>query len=413
MSKERLLDRFLRYVMIDTEADPFSGTVPSSNKQKDLSRLLVDELKDMGIPNVIMTEHGYVYAHIPTKGKSQAPGICFCAHVDTAPDCSGKDVKPRVIENYQGQVIRYPLDNSLELSPDTYPHISEKMGNTIITASGDTLLGGDDKAGVAIIMEAAQRLLENEPSSHGPITLLFTTDEEIGKGVDHVDMELVGAKFGYTLDGGPLGTMEDETFSADSATLRIRGISAHPGYAKGQMKNAIKIAGEILAELPKDHLCPEATEGKEGFIHPTHITGDLETAEISFLLRDFDTKKLDDHFLVLYTIAERIVKRFPGANFSFERKEQYRNMKEVLDLHPEVVDYAMIAMERAGISPKKGSIRGGTDGSRLSFMGLPCPNLFAGEQAIHSKMEWVALEDMEKAVDVLAHLINVWHEKST
>lgn len=412
MSKERLLSRFLSYVKIDTEADPFSKTSPSSEKQKDLSRLLLQELLAMGIEQTEMTEHGYIYAHIPARGDSNAPAICFCAHVDTAPDCSGKDVKPRVFKDYQGEKITYPLDPQLELSPDTYPHLAEKIGHTIITASGDTLLGGDDKAGVAIIMEAAERMIKNDSFEHGPVVLLFTTDEEVGRGVDHVDMKKLGARFGYTLDGGPLGSLEDETFSADSATVKIKGVSVHPGYAKGVMKNAIKIAGEIVSRLPKDTLCPEATEGREGFVHPTNISGDLENASISFIIRDFDTKKLDEHFQVIENIAQEVVKGYPGASVSLERNVQYRNMKEILDEYPEVVDNAVEAIHRAGIEIKKGSIRGGTDGSRLSFMGMPCPNLFAGEQAIHSKLEWVSLEDMEKSVEVIHHLLSIWNEKS-
>lgn len=412
MSKERLLSRFLSYVKIDTEADPFSKTSPSSEKQKDLSRILLAELQKMGIEKVDMTEHGYVYAHIPARGESKAPAICFCAHVDTAPDCSGKDVKPRVFRDYQGEKITYPLDPALELSPVTYPHIAEKKGHTIVTASGDTLLGGDDKAGVAIIMEAAERITNDPSNDHGPIVLLFTTDEEVGRGVDHVEMEKLGARFGYTLDGGPLGSLEDETFSADSATISIKGVSVHPGYAKGIMKNAIKIAGEIVAKLPKNKLCPESTSGREGFVHPTNISGDLESASISFIIRNFDTNKLDEHFKVIEQIANEVVSGYPGASLTIERNEQYRNMKEVLDRYPEVVDHAVEAIHRAGIELKKGSIRGGTDGSRLSFMGLPCPNLFAGEQAIHSKLEWVSLEDMEKSVEVIQHLVAIWHEKS-
>ena len=411
MSKERLLSRFLKYVKIDTEADPFSDTSPSSEKQKDLSRVLASELKAFGVKNVELTEHGYVYAHIPASTNSNAPAICFCAHVDTAPDCSGKDVKPRVFHDYSGEAIKYPLDSSLELSPATYPHIAEKKGHTIITASGDTLLGGDDKAGVAIIMEAIERLVGGD-MDHGPVVALFTTDEEIGKGVDHVDMKKLKAKFGYTLDGGPVGTLEDETFSADSVTIKIKGVSAHPGYAKGVMKSAIKIAGDIITGLPKDHLSPETTSGKEGFIHPTHIQGDLENASITLLLRDFNTAKLDDHFKVLKDITDSVIAKYEGASVKLERTEQYRNMKEILDDHPEVVNYAIEAITQTGLEAKKGSIRGGTDGSRLSFMGLPCPNLFAGEQAIHSKLEWVSLEDMEKAVEMVSNLISIWHKNS-
>lgn len=411
MSKERLLNRFLEYVQIDTEANPFSRTSPSSEKQKDLSAVLVKQLKDMGLGRVEMTEHGYVYAHVPAQGDSAAPAICFCAHVDTAPDVSGRDVKPRVIREYDGEPILYPLDDKLELSPKTYPHLASKAGHTIITASGDTLLGGDDKAGVAIIMEATQRLLEEQPFDRGEIKLLFTTDEEVGRGVDHVDIEKLGAKYGYTLDGGAVGTLEDETFSADAVEVKIKGVSAHPGYAKGVMKSALKIAAELVNSLPKDRLCPEMTAEKQGFIHPTHISGDIDEAKVSLLLRDFVTEKLDEHFKVLEDIANAVIAGYPGASLELERKTQYRNMKEVLDKHPQVVANAMEAIRRTGLIPLKGSIRGGTDGSRLSFMGLPCPNLFAGEQAIHSKLEWVSLEDMEKAVEMVMELARVWHER--
>lgn len=412
MSELRLLERFLRYVKIDTQSDPSSDSSPTTEKQKNLSRLLVEELINMGVTEAEMTEHGYVYAHIPATGPNPAPPICFCAHVDTAPDCSGKDVVPQIFRNYDGGEIRYPDDPELVLSPAIYPILGDKKEHTIITASGQTLLGGDDKAGVAIIMEAINRLLEDRSFPHGPIKLLFTTDEEVGRGVDHVDIDRLGAKYGYTLDGGPIGTLEDETFSADAMTIYVQGVSAHPGYAKGIMKNAIKIAAEILAALPKDKFCPEATEGRAGFVHPTNISGELGEAEISFLLRDFDTTKLDEHASLLESTAKEVIANYPGASVRFERKEQYRNMKEVLDQHPEVVANAEQAIRRTGLAPEKGSIRGGTDGSRLSFMGLPCPNLFAGEQAIHSRIEWVSLQDMEKSVETVTHLCSVWYEKS-
>ncbi|MEL6134689.1 MAG: peptidase T [Bacteroidota bacterium] len=396
------------YVQIDTQSDASSSTFPSTEKQKNLSKVLVQELKEMGIGDAELDEHGYVYATIPSNVAAPVPTICFCSHVDTSPDVSGEGVKPILHPNYQGQDLILPDDPSIILTKEKYPELGKKMGEDIITASGKTLLGADDKAGVAIIMDLAHQLMMNPELPHGDIRILFTPDEEIGRGVDKVNMEKLNADFGYTLDGGKVGSLEDETFSADGVNLTIHGVSAHPGYAKGKMENAMKIAGEILAALPSDQLSPETTEGMQGFIHPVEVSGIAEKAQISFIIRDFDTAKLNVHTNLLKDIVEGTMIRYPGSWYSFEIVEQYRNMKTVLNQHPEVVQYAAEAITETGLTLHKGSIRGGTDGSRLSFMGLPCPNIFAGEQAIHSKYEWVSVQDMQLAVQVLIRLSEKW-----
>jgi tripeptide aminopeptidase len=404
-------ERLVRYVQIDTEADPNSETTPSSMKQKDLSKLLMEELQSLGIQDAEMDEWGYVYATIPaTSSRENIPTICFCSHVDTAPDCSGKDVKPLVHENYQGQPIILPDDPSQIITTEKHPYLASKIGDDIITASGKTLLGGDDKAGVAIIMDFAQFMMQNTQIPHGKIRILFTPDEEIGRGVDKVDMKKLGADFGYTLDGGPLGSIEDETFSADAMTFTFTGISAHPGYAKGKMVHAIKVAAHFVDLLPKDSWSPETTLDREGFVHPTSISGGLESATVSFIIRDHQTSKLADYENRLKELAEQAINAFPGSQIEFKVVEQYRNMKEILDTVPFVNEYAVKAIQKAGIVPRKMIIRGGTDGSRLSFMGLPCPNLFTGEMAIHSKHEFVSVQDMQKAVDTMIELVQIWEQ---
>jgi tripeptide aminopeptidase len=406
-------ERFLRYVQIDTQADPTSDTTPSSEKQKNLSRLLVQELLEMGISDAEMDEFGYVYATIPANtDKLNVPTLCFCSHVDTAPDASGTDVKPILHRNYQGQDIILPDDTSQVIRLSEHPYLQTQIGNDVITASGLTLLGSDDKSGVAEIMDAAYQLLNTPSVKHGKIRILFTPDEEIGRGVDKVDMKRLAADFGYTMDGGPVGDVEDETFSADGATVTIQGVSAHPGYAKGKMENAIKIASEIVAALPKTKLTPETTSKKQGFLHPVKIEGGLENAKITFILRDFDNQLLAKKADILRGVVEKIMKRFPNSKADINVFEQYRNMKNVLDKNPQVIENAKEAIRRAGLKPNLGSIRGGTDGSRLSFMGLPCPNLFAGEQAIHSRQEHVSVQDMEAAVRTIVHLCAVWEEKA-
>ncbi len=405
-------ERFLRYVQVDTQSDPQSSSHPSSEKQKDLGKILAEELKQIGLTDAHLDEWGYVYATIPSTTDKKVPVICFCAHIDTAPDCSGTNVKPLIHKNYQGQDIVLPDDTSQVLRFNEYPYLKTQIGNDIITASGTTLLGSDDKAGVAEIVDLANFLLHNKEIKHGEIKILFTPDEEIGKGTAKVDMKKLAADFGYTLDSGDAGSLEDETFSADGVQVIIHGVISHPGYAKDKMINALKIAGEILAALPKDRLSPESTDGKRGFIHPVRIEGIAEKCTIDFIIRDFVTEGLTKKEDYLRTQIEERLRTYPKASFEFHVSEQYRNMKEVLDLHPQVIDFAKEAIARAGLELKMESIRGGTDGSRLSFMGLPCANLFAGEQGIHSKLEHISIQDMNKAVETMVHLVMICEEKS-
>jgi tripeptide aminopeptidase len=404
-------DRFLRYVQIDTTADPTSTSFPSTEKQKNLGRLLADELKSLGVEDAEMDEWGYVFGTIPSNSAREGlPTICFCSHMDTAPDCSGTGVKPLVHNSYNGQPIVLPDDHSQVITVDQHPYLREKIGDDIITASGTTLLGADDKAGVSIIMDLVNFLQAHPEIKHGPIRILFTPDEEVGRGVEHLRMDHLNADFGYTLDGGKLGDIEDESFSADEVVISIQGISAHPGYAKGKMINAIKVASAFIDALPKDRWSPETTSGREGFVHPTHVEGGLEQASISFIIRDHITAKLVDYERELEKILHETVSKFPGAGYTFKVNEQYRNMKEIIQTVPFVTDYAIEAMKRAGVTPRPMIIRGGTDGSRLSFMGMPCPNIFTGEMAIHSKHEFVSVQDMQKAVDTLIELVQIWEQ---
>ena len=413
--KYTVKERFLKYVQIDTQSNPNAPieTFPSTDKQKNLSKILVEELKEMGVDDAHMDQYGYVYATIPSNSdKSNIPTVCFCSHVDTAPDCSGTDVKPIVHTNYQGGDITLPLNAEASIKPAHFPHLKNQIGEEIITTSGDTLLGADDKSGVAEIMDAAYQLIQNPELKHGKIRILFTPDEEVGRGVNHVDMDKLGADFGFTLDGGAAGGVEDETFSADSAVVEITGRSAHPGYAKNKMENAMKIAAEILASLPKDKLCPEVTSGKEGFIHPTSMEGVLERATLGFILRDFTTPLLEEKRVLLRETVDAVMKNYPNSKAEIKISEQYRNMKEVLDTKPYIMEYAEEAIRRTGLEVRKESIRGGTDGSRLSFMGLPCPNLFTGMQGIHSVREWISVKDMKLAVDNIINLVQVIEEQS-
>ena len=405
-------DRFIRYVQIDTQSDPDSPTCPSTEKQKDLGRVLVEELLAMGISDAHLDEHGYVYATLPANTDKKVPVLCFCSHMDTSPDCSGEGVKPLVHSNYKGQDLVLPDDPTVVIRMSEHEDLKHQIGNDIITASGTTLLGADNKAGVAAIMDAVHILLNNKQLKHGKIRILFTPDEEIGRGVDKVDMKKLGAKFGYTIDGETAGSIEDETFSADGAVVTIYGVSAHPGFAKGKMENALKIAARIVAKFP-DKLSPEHTADKQGFIHPVHFEGGIEKATIKLIIRDFTESGLKRHAKTLQKIVDSVLKSFPNSRAEVKISEQYRNMGKVLRRHPQVVDNALEALRRSGFQqPLKRSIRGGTDGSRLSFMGLPCPNLFAGEHAFHSKMEWVSVQDMEKAAETVVHLATVWEERS-
>jgi len=403
-------ERFMRYVQIDTQADPESDTFPSTEKQKNLGNILAQELKEMGASEIDFDEYGYVYATIPSNIEKDVPVICFCSHMDTAPDCSGTNVKPILHEKWDGSDIVLPDDASQVITTAEHPYLKERMGDDIITASGTTLLGADDKAGVAIIMDLAQILLNDASIKHGKIRILFTPDEEVGRGVNHVDMEKLGADFGYTLDGGERGSLEGDTFSADGATITIHGVSAHPGYAKDKLVNSLKIAGEFLDALPKAEWSPETTEGAQGYVHPVSMKGIAEKTTIDFIVRDFTTQKLEEHESRLKKILDETMAQHPKAKADIVIKEQYRNMREMLDKHPEVEANAAKAMERAGIEVQTKLVRGGTDGSRLSFMGLPCPNLFTGEMAIHSKHEFVSVQDMQKATDMCVELVKIWGE---
>jgi tripeptide aminopeptidase len=405
-------ERFLRYVLIDTQSDPASPTCPSTEKQKNLGRMLAAELQAIGIADAHLDEHGYVYATIPATTDKQVPVICFCSHMDTSPDCTGANVKPQIVKNYQGGDIVLPADPTQVIRAAEHPALADQIGNDIITTDGTTLLGADNKAGVAEIMDAAQFLVQNPQIKHGTIKILFTPDEEIGRGVDKVDLKKLGARFAYTMDGESAGCIEDETFSADGATIAIEGVSTHPGFAKGKMEHAIKIAAAIVDRLPKDTCSPETTEGKAGFLHPIGISGALEKATIGFIVRDFTDEGLAEKEELLESIVKGVMKDYPRSTYRMEVTPQYRNMKQVIDGHPEIVDYAIEAIERAGLTPVRGSIRGGTDGSRLSFMGLPCPNIFAGEHAFHSRLEWVSRQDMEKAAETIVHLAMIWEERA-
>lgn len=407
---DTLLDRFLRYVVIDTQSDPQSPSQPSTEKQKDLGRLLASELLALGIADAHLDAHGYVYATIPATVDRPVPVICFCSHMDTAPDFSGTGVKPQVLKDYQGGDILLPGDTSRVIRVADHPELRNQIGHDIVTTDGTTLLGADDKAGIAEIMTAAAHLMANPDIPHGVIKILFTPDEEIGRGVNAVDLAKLGADFAYTLDGETVGHIEDETFSADGVEIEITGVAIHPGFAKGRMENAIRIAGEIVSRLPKD-LTPEATEGRAGFIHPTDLSGSMEKAHLSLIIRDFETEGLAEKERLLERIVKDVLSAYPGSTYAFTVTEQYRNMKLVLDRHPEIMDNAVEAIRRAGLTPVRGSIRGGTDGSRLSFMGLPCPNLFAGGHAFHSPLEWVSRQDMEKAAEVIVELAKVWAER--
>ncbi len=405
-------ERFLKYVKIDTQSDASSPTCPSTEKQKDLAKVLVMELLEMGVKDAHMDENGYVYGTIESNTSKKVPVICFCSHMDTSPDCSGKNVNPQVNKNYDGKDIVLINDKSQIIKVSEHPSLLKQVGNDIITTDGTTLLGADNKAGVAEIMDAAYHLMKNPEVKHGTIKILFTPDEEIGRGADKADLKKVGADFGYTIDGEELGHIENETFSADGLTINIHGVSTHPGFAKNKMESAIKIASEIVAALPTDEMSPESTEKKQPFVHPVAISGAVEEASIQFIIRAFDEEGLKRQENFLKELTELILKTYPHSTYDIVIKQQYRNMKQVLDKNPEIVENAMEAVRRAGVEPVLSSIRGGTDGSRFSYMGLPCPNIFAGEHAFHSKHEWVSVQDMQKAVQTIVNLAVVWEERS-
>jgi tripeptide aminopeptidase len=409
--KFTVTDRFVKYARIDTQSDPESPGCPSTEKQKDLGRVLVEELKQMGVEDAEMDEHGYVYATIGANSSKKVPVICFCSHMDTSPDCSGTNVNPVIHKNYDGKDIGLPNDKSQVIRFSEHPALAEQLGNDIITADGTTLLGADNKAGLAEIMDAAHYLLTHPEVKHGKIRLLFTPDEEIGRGADRVNIKKLGADYGYTMDGETLGHIENETFSADAVSVLIKGVPTHPGFAKDKMQHAIKIAAAIIQRIPKNKT-PETTEKMQPFIHPTSINGGLEQVEMKFIIRAFENNTLLELEEELRKIVVEVLKDYSKSSYEFKVTEQYRNMKEVLNTCPQVVEHAIEAVKRTGVKPVLSSIRGGTDGSRLSFMGLPCPNIYAGEHAFHSKQEWVSVQDMQKATETIVHLVNIWEEKS-
>lgn len=407
-----VVERFLRYVKYDTQSSEESSTFPSTDKQKVLGQLLADELREIGMQNVELDEFGYVYAELPSNTDKDVPPIGFLAHMDTSPEVSGANVNPVIHKNYDGGKIVLPADPTQVIDPEEHPDLKEQIGNDIITADGTTLLGADNKAGLAEIIDAMRYLIQHPEIKHGPIKVCFTPDEEVGRGTEKIRLDRFGAKYAYTVDGESLGEIENETFCADTVILTIQGFNCHPGYAKNKLVNAIKIAADFIEQLPKDKLSPETTEAREGYVHPYVVNGGVDVTTIKILIRDFEESGLKEKEEFLKKLAEKVISKYHKASFKFEVQESYRNMRYILDQHPQVVQYALEAVERAGIKPKLNIIRGGTDGSRLSYMGLPCPNIFAGEHAFHSRLEWISVQDMQKAVDVIVNLCKIWEEKS-
>jgi tripeptide aminopeptidase len=405
------VERFLDYVKYDTQSDEESTSFPSSEKQKVLSKDLADDLKKLGLEDAHMDDWGYVMATIPSNTNKKVESVAFIAHVDTSPAVTGKDVKPIIQKNYQGGDIKLQKGGWVIKASDN-PDLENMKGFDIITTDGTTLLGADNKAGVAEIMDAVNYFVSHPEVKHGPIKICFTPDEEVGRGTEKIDLEKLGAKYAYTVDGSSRGEVEIETFSADAVNISFIGKNIHPGYAKGIMVNSMKIAAEFTDKLPKDKLSPETTEGREGYVHPVSVSGNEEKTTMKFIIRDFDTPKLKEHENLLKTLAYETVAKYPDAKLQFEVIEQYRNMKEVLDDHPKVYEYAFEAMKNLDIKLITHPIRGGTDGSRLSFMGLPTPNIFAGEHSFHSQLEWVAVQDMEMAVKVIVEIARVWENNS-
>jgi tripeptide aminopeptidase len=406
------VERFLRYVTFDTQSSQTSETYPSTAKQLDLSRHLVEELRALGLADAELDEHGYVMATIPaTTQKTGVPVIGFIAHVDTSPEMSGAGVKPIIHRNYQGGDIVLPDDPTAVLRPSEIPYLTQRIGDDIITASGTTLLGADNKAGVAEIVTAAEYLMAHPEIPHGMIRIAFTPDEEVGTGTKYFDVAKFGARYAYTMDGGARGEIEYESFSADSMTVTFQGRNTHPGYAKGLMVNSIKIAADFIHRLPRE-MSPETTDGYEGYVHPYVVNASVDKTSVKLLIRDFRTPALEEKEDFLEKLARETVADWPGASYEVKIEESYRNMREILDHHPDVVENAREAIRRAGLEPREKPIRGGTDGSTLSFMGLPTPNVFAGEQSFHSRYEWVSAQDMEKAVEVILHLCRIWEERA-
>ncbi len=405
------LDRFLNYVKYDTQSAEEAKTFPSTEKQKELGKVLVEELKQLGLKDAEMDDNGYVMAFLPGNVDHSVPTIGFIAHMDTSPDVSGKNVNPVIHKNYQGGDIEL-AESDIVIKASENPALADNVGNDIITSDGTTLLGADNKAGIAEILDALHYLVTHPEIKHGDIKVAVTPDEEVGRGADYFDVKKFAADFAYTIDGETLGEVEDETFCADSVTLTINGVNVHPGYAKGKLVNAIKIASEIIDHLPKDSLSPETTEKREGYVHPHVMNGTVEQATVKWLIRDFIVDGLKEKEKYLKELCNDVLQNYPQASFDFKIDEYYRNMKNKLDEDPRIVDYALEAVERAGLKPKKTMIRGGTDGARLSYMGLLTPNIFTGGHNFHSKQEWISVQDMQKAVDVIVELVKVWTEKS-
>ncbi len=412
IDRRLFLDRFLTYVKFDTQSSEESDTYPSTEKQKELGRHLVKELKELGLQDVEMDEHGYVFATLPANVDYDVPVIGLISHMDTSPEVSGANVNPIIHENYQGQDIVLPNDPEQVIKFDQNPELKHCIGKDIITTDGTTLLGADDKAGIAEIMGTLQYLIENPEIKHGTIRVAFTVDEEVGTGTKYFDVKKFGADYAYTIDGESLGEIEDETFCADTAYVTIKGVNVHPGYAKGKMINGIKIGAELIERLPKDRMSPETTEGREGYLHPHAFKGSVELTEITFLVRDFTVEGLEEKEKFLKDLCDELSQKYQPATVTMKVEESYRNMKYKIDEDPKVVEYAIEAVKRAGIEPRHSLIRGGTDGSRLSFMGLLTPNIFTGGHNFHSKKEWICIYDMEKAVETLVNLVQIWAEKS-
>ncbi len=406
-----VVERFLKYVKYDTQSKEDSDTFPSDTKQLELSKDLVTELKEIGLTDAHMDENGYVIATLPSNTDKDVPVIGFIAHVDTSPAVSGKNVNPQIHKNYQGGDIQLPNNNKV-IEAASNPELEDMKGFDIITTDGTTLLGADDKAGIAEIMDAMNYLVQHPEIKHGTIKVCFTPDEEVGRGAEKFNVEKFGAKYAYTIDGSTRGEVETETFSADAVVIKFQGKNVHPGYAKNKMVNAIKVASFFMESLPKDHLSPETTEGREGYVHCVAFNGNEEETVLKFIIRDFLTHKLKEYEQFLEELVQKATAEFPGSQYEFEVIEQYRNMKEILNQHPEVEDNALEALSRLEIPPIQSAIRGGTDGSRLSYMGLPTPNLFAGGHNFHALQEYIAVQDMETATKMIVTLAQVWEEKA-
>ena len=408
--KEQVLERFLRYISIDTKSDDSSETTPSTEKQFNLARLLQKELEEIGLTDITLDDKCYLMATLPANIEGDIPVIGFIAHMDTAPDMSGENIKPKFFENYQGEDIVINAEKNLILSPTEFPELNMYRGNTIITTDGTTLLGADDKAGIAEIMTAMEYLVNHPEIKHGTIKIGFTPDEEIGRGVDHFDVEKFGAKYAYTLDGGMIGELEYENFNAAMAKITIQGRNIHPGYAKNKMLNSILMAMEFNALLPVNER-PEYTVGYEGFYHLIKMEGSVDKSMLQYIIRDHDREKFEAQKKLITEAVEFMKKRYGEHTFVLELKDQYFNMREMVEPVMHIVDIAEKAMEELGIEPHIVPIRGGTDGSRLSYMGLPCPNIFAGGHNFHGKFEYVPVESMEKAAQVIVKIAQLYAEK--